>query len=93
MTHVFPVVFADRHRVAIGGAIVAWLLHTTALGSAGDGQARRDAERILEDAERESRTKLREAEVAAKEKLLQARGEFEKVSQSAALRSSRSRAG
>lgn len=43
-------------------------------------QARREAARLLESAERERDAKLREAEVAAKEKLLQARSEFERLS-------------
>ena len=67
--------------LAIGGAIVAWLLHSRRSGQRALAQAGAEAERILEDARRESRTKLREAEVAAKEKLLQARSEFEKASQ------------
>jgi ribonucrease Y len=43
-------------------------------------QARRDAAQVVDNAERSSETRLREADIAAKEKLLQARSEFEAVS-------------
>jgi ribonuclease Y len=43
-------------------------------------QARADAAKMVEDAQRQGETRLREAEIAAKEKLLQARTEFESVS-------------
>jgi len=43
-------------------------------------QARQQAAKVLDEAEREKEAKLREADLVAKEKLLQARGEFEKVS-------------
>ena len=42
--------------------------------------AQREAAQVVEDAKRQSETQMREAEVAAREKLLQARSEFEKVS-------------
>jgi ribonuclease Y len=42
--------------------------------------ARREADQVIEDARRQSETQMRETEVAAREKLLQARSEFEKVS-------------
>ena len=43
-------------------------------------QAHLEAEKIVEDAKRQGETRLREADVVAKEKLLQARTEFETVS-------------
>ncbi len=43
-------------------------------------EARREAEKRLDDAGREAEATRREADLAAKEKLLQARGEFEKAS-------------
>ncbi|HKV09317.1 MAG TPA: Rnase Y domain-containing protein, partial [Thermoanaerobaculia bacterium] len=43
-------------------------------------QAQVDAEKVVEDSRRQSETRLREADVAAKEKLLQARSEFEAAS-------------
>src|SRR3954447_18523164 len=42
--------------------------------------ARREAAQVVEDAKRQSETQMRETEVAAREKLLQARSEFEKIS-------------
>ena len=42
--------------------------------------ARREADQVIEEARRQSETQMRETEVAAREKLLQARSEFEKVS-------------
>jgi ribonucrease Y len=42
--------------------------------------AQREAAQVVEDARRRSEAQMREAEVAAREKLLQARSEFEKVS-------------
>jgi ribonuclease Y len=43
-------------------------------------RAHGDAAKVVDDAQRQSETRLREAEVAAKEKLLQARSEFESAS-------------
>ena len=43
-------------------------------------QAQGDAATVLDDAKRQGEAQMREAEVAAREKLLQARSEFEKVS-------------
>ncbi len=43
-------------------------------------QAQLEAEKVAEDAKRQGETRLREADVAAKEKLLQARTEFETFS-------------
>ena len=43
-------------------------------------EARREAEKIVEEARRQGETRLRETDVAAKEKLLQARTEFEAAS-------------
>ncbi|MEM7483399.1 MAG: ribonuclease Y [Acidobacteriota bacterium] len=42
-------------------------------------EARERSEKIVADAERQSEARLRETEILAKEKLLQARGEFEKA--------------
>jgi ribonuclease Y len=42
--------------------------------------ARREADQVIEEARRQSETQMRETEIAAREKLLQARSEFEKVS-------------
>ena len=67
--------------VVVGAAIGAWILHSQRSGKSALAQANKEAEKIVADAERESRAKLRETDVAAKEKLLQARSEFEKVSQ------------
>ena len=43
-------------------------------------QAKLDAAKVLDDAKRQGEAQMREVEVAAREKLLQARSEFEKVS-------------
>jgi ribonuclease Y len=43
-------------------------------------QAKVDAAKVLDDAKRQGEAQMREVEVAAREKLLQARSEFEKVS-------------
>ncbi|MEO6195737.1 MAG: ribonuclease Y [Thermoanaerobaculia bacterium] len=42
--------------------------------------AQREAAQVVDDARRQSENQIREAEVAAREKLLQARSEFEKIS-------------
>jgi ribonuclease Y len=42
--------------------------------------AQREAAQVVDDAKRQSETQMREVEIAAREKLLQARSEFEKVS-------------
>jgi ribonucrease Y len=43
-------------------------------------QAKVDAAKVLDDAKRQGEAQMREVEVAAREKLLQARSEFEKIS-------------
>lgn len=65
--------------VALAVAGIVWMLMRRSAQRV-QSQARREAARLLEGAERERDAKLREAEVAAKEKLLQARSEFERLS-------------
>lgn len=65
--------------VALAVAGIVWVLMRRNARRV-QSQARREAARLLESAERERDAKLREAEVAAKEKLLQARSEFERLS-------------
>lgn len=65
--------------VALAVAGIVWVLMRRSARRV-QSQARREAARLLEGAERERDAKLREAEVAAKEKLLQARSEFERLS-------------
>jgi ribonuclease Y len=63
-------------------AIVAPFLYLVVVRRAArriTAQARRQAAKLLDESERERETKLREGELAAKEKLLQARSEFEKI--------------
>jgi ribonuclease Y len=65
------------------GAVLVPLVWWFALRREGHrllAQARLDAAKVVEDAERQGETRMREAEIAAKEKLLQARSEFESVS-------------
>ena len=69
--------------VAAGAALLVlagWWLIIRRAGRRVVARSRREATKILEDAERQSDAKLRESELAAREKLLQARSEFEKVS-------------
>ncbi|HEX2252496.1 MAG TPA: ribonuclease Y [Thermoanaerobaculia bacterium] len=66
-----------------GAALVllaGWLLFLRRAGRRIVAQARRQAARVLEEADQKSDARLREAEVAAREKLLQARSEFESAS-------------
>jgi ribonuclease Y len=56
-----------------------WLIFVRRIARQSQDRAQHEAARILEDAERQVAAKLRESELAAKEKLLQARTEFEKV--------------
>jgi ribonuclease Y len=65
------------------GAVIVPLVWWVALRREGTrvlAQSRHDAAKMIEDAERQGETRLREADIAAKEKLLQARSEFESVS-------------
>jgi ribonuclease Y len=64
---------------AVVAPLVWWLLIRRA-GRRVQGEAERQAAKVLEDASRASESHLREAELAAKEKLLQARTEFESAS-------------
>ena len=69
--------------VAAGAAVLVlagWWLIIRRASRRVVARSRREAAKILEDAERQSDAKLRESELAAREKLLQARSEFEKVS-------------
>jgi ribonuclease Y len=69
--------------VAAGAALVVlagWYLLIRRSGRRIVARAKRQAAKILEDGERQSEARLRESEIVAKEKLLQARSEFEKVS-------------
>jgi len=66
--------------VVLAVGALAWWLFLQRLYRRRLARARRQAARIRDDAEKDSETRLREAEVAAKEKLLQARSEFEKFS-------------
>ena len=66
----------------VAAAIAApfvWLVFVRRIAAKEQEQTRIEAARILDDAERQVASKLRESELAAKEKLLQARSEFEKV--------------
>jgi ribonucrease Y len=66
----------------LGAAILApfvWLVFVRRGARRITAQARRQASRLLEEAEREGLAKVREAELAAKEKLLQARAEFDQA--------------
>jgi ribonuclease Y len=56
-----------------------WLVYVRKAARRSLAQARRQASRVLEEAERERVAKLRETELVAKEKLLQARSEFEQA--------------
>jgi len=60
--------------------LLTWWLLLRRVGKRIAAQARRQAAKVLEDAGQKSEAQLREAEVAAREKLLQAKSEFEKVS-------------
>ncbi len=53
----------------VGVAVVLWALYSRRSSQRALEAAHRDAERIREEAQREVNTKLREAEVAAKEHL------------------------
>ncbi|MEE8138660.1 MAG: ribonuclease Y [Thermoanaerobaculia bacterium] len=76
----------DKHILDVavplvaGAAAIIWWVAAYLGAKRATTQARRQAAKLLEEAERDSEAKLREAELGAKEKLLQARGEFEKVS-------------
>ena len=66
----------------VAAAIAApfvWLVFVRRIAAKEQEQTKVEAARLLEDAERQVAAKLRESELAAKEKLLQARSEFEKV--------------
>jgi ribonuclease Y len=66
----------------VAAAIAApfvWLVFVRRIAAKEQEQTKVEAARILDDAERQVAAKLRESELAAKEKLLQARSEFEKV--------------
>ena len=66
----------------VAAAIAApfvWLVFVRRIAAKEQEHTKVEAARILEDAERQVASKLRESELAAKEKLLQARSEFEKV--------------
>lgn len=65
--------------VVVAVAIAAWLT-VKRRAAAALADARERADRLLEDAKREGEARMREAELAAKEKLLQARTEFETAS-------------
>jgi ribonuclease Y len=65
--------------VVVAVAITAWLM-VRRKAAATFEDARQRADRLLEDAKREGEARMREAELAAKEKLLQARSEFESAS-------------
>jgi len=58
-------------------APLIWLLVVRSASRATRNEARTEASRRLEDADRQAASTLREADLAAKEKLLQARGEHE----------------
>jgi ribonuclease Y len=60
--------------------LLGWWLVLRRAGRRTLAQARRQAARVLEDADHKSEARLRETEVAAREKLLQARTEFENAS-------------
>jgi ribonuclease Y len=75
------IVVAAFLGAAVVVALAWWLLIRRAARRTVD-EARLQAAKLLEDAQRETDTKLREAELLAKEKLLQARSEFEKASRS-----------
>jgi ribonuclease Y len=60
--------------------VLAWWLILRRQGKKITARARRQAGKILEESERERDAKLRETEILAKEKLLQARTEFERAS-------------
>ncbi len=65
--------------LAAGGLLASWLL-LRRRGRSLLQVAEQRAARLREEAERDAEARLKEAELAAKEKLLQARGEFEKFS-------------
>ncbi len=72
-------IFAGGLGAVLVAAVIAWLAvrkRAEALLS----DARQRSERTLEEARREGEARVREAELAAKEKLLQARTEFENAS-------------
>ena len=71
--------WAIAFAAAAIGAPLLWLLVVRRTATRITGEAERDAARLREKAEHESVAKRREAELAAKEKLLQARTEFEKA--------------
>src|SRR6185295_2779410 len=60
--------------------LLIWWFSLRRMGKRLLEQAQREAVQVAENAERMSETRLREADIAAKEKLLQARSEFEAVS-------------
>ncbi len=76
----------DTYMTVVVAALVAiaalgvWWFGLRRAAQRTTAQARRQAAKVLDEAEREKEAKLREADLGAKEKLLQARGEFEKVS-------------
>jgi ribonuclease Y len=68
--------------IAFGAVVVPliWWVFLRKEGKRLLDRAHSDAEKLVENATRQSETRLREAEVVAKEKLLQARSEFETAS-------------
>jgi ribonuclease Y len=65
--------------VAAMVAPLVWLIFVRRIARQSIEAGQQEAARTLEDAERQVAAKLRESDLAAKEKLLQARSEFEKV--------------
>ena len=68
----------------IAGAVVAALLWAAVYRKRGEAQvqeARRNADRIVEDARKQSEARVKEADLEAKEKLLQMRSDFDRKAQ------------
>ncbi|HVR29718.1 MAG TPA: ribonuclease Y [Thermoanaerobaculia bacterium] len=74
-----PYVLGAAIVVAAIAAPFVWLVFVRRIARHSLARSEREAARIIEDAERQVAAKLRESDLAAKEKLLQARSEFEKV--------------
>ena len=69
---------------AIVGAVILAALWNVVYGKRAEahiGEARRNADRILDDARKAAESKLKEADLEAKEKLLQMRGDFDRQAQ------------
>jgi hypothetical protein len=77
---VFEQIIAAAIVVAVLLVLLGWWLVLRRSGRRIVAQARRQATRVLEEADQASAARHREAEIQATEKLLLARSEFERAS-------------